>query len=267
MKIGPMFKWFGSKWLSAKRYPKPEHNKIIEPFAGGAGYSLNYCDKEVYIWEDDPNISRLWFWLINEATSSDILDIPINVSEGTDIRTLGLSKGQSLLLKHWQRTNNVGDCWTISPWGNLPGQWTENTRARVAEEHKAINHWKISESVNFIDTPATWFIDPPYIYNYRYRSTLPEFNFNALSSMVQTISKDSQVIVCEAKRKEDGKIPDYLPFVESHSSVTSRRKTTQSHHSKEVVYIRGCNNQEKLISESEPQKTLYRKQHKYIDLD
>jgi hypothetical protein len=174
------------------------------------------------------------------ATEQAIRDIPVGLSVETDIRQiLGSSSGEALLLKHWQRTNNVGDCWTISPWGHLPGQWTANTRARVAEQVTAIKHWKFEDPFRYIDTPCTWFIDPPYLFNYRYRAGLPDFDFDALSSLEQTISSKSQVIVCEAKCKKTGKIPEYLPFVESHRSVTSRRKETQSHHSSEVVYVRG----------------------------
>lgn len=241
MKIGPLFKWFGSKWQSAKRYPPPKHQTIVEPFAGGAGYSLNHCDKSVVIWEDDPNISRLWKWLISDAaTEQAIRAIPVGLPVGKDIRYVpDLSNGQALLLKHWQRTNNVGDCWTISPWGHLPGQWTANTRARVAEQVSAVKHWVFDEPIGYVDDPVTWFIDPPYFFNYRYRADLPKFDHQLLNSLEQTITRESQVIVCEAKCKKTGAIPDYLPFVESHSSVTSRRKATQSHHSSEVIYVRG----------------------------
>lgn len=237
MKIGPLFKWFGSKWQSAKRYPKPQHYLLIEPFAGGAGYSLNHCDKNVVIWDEDKNVAALWRWLINDATQSTIQDIPLNLPVGTDIRSIGLDTGQQLLLKHWQRTNNVGECWTISPWGNKPGQWTESTRSRVSEQVSAVKHWRFIEPIQFIDEPATWFFDPPYQFNYRYSRLLPDFCYQSLDSMVQTVHPGSLVIVCEAVGK-NGEIPDYLPFVSSHSSVTSRRKETQSHHSKELVYIR-----------------------------
>jgi hypothetical protein len=237
-KISPLFKWFGSKWQSAKHYPAPRHDIIVEPFAGGAGYSLNYCDRQVVLWEEDPNLLKLWKWLIDSATDSDIMSIPVGLAPGTDIRELGLSHGQELLLKHWQRTNNVGDCWTISPWGSSPGQWTINTRARVADQVYAIKHWELWQPTDLIDVPATWFIDPPYIYNYRYRSGLPQMDYAALQSFVDTIAHSSLVIACEAARKSDGLIPDYLPFKPSHSSVTSRRKSTQSHHSSEVIYIR-----------------------------
>lgn len=241
IKVGPMFKWFGSKWQSAKRYPQPIYGKIIEPFAGGAGYSLNYSDRQIVLDEADPNLRLLWKWLINSAAGkpSLIRDIPLDMPVGFDIRRLELEHGQALLLKHWQRTNNVGDCWTISPWGNMPGQWTANTRARLADEVGAIAHWEIGDPYTnaHIDEPATWFIDPPYQFNYRYRKDLPDVKYDRFDSLVQTISKDSLIIVCEAVGKK-GEIPDYLPFSQSHNSVTSRRKPDQSHHSKELVYIR-----------------------------
>lgn len=237
MKVGPLFKWFGSKWQSAKRYPQPSHSLLIEPFAGGAGYALNHSDREVILWDEDPNLQQLWRWIIGPARFADVTEIPVGLPVGTDIRDIGLSSGQQLLLKHWQRTNNVGDCWTISPWGHLPGQWTHNTRARVADEIQAVKHWKFSDPYCYIDMPATWFIDPPYQFNYRYRRALPEFDYQALDSLVQTIHSKSVVIVCEAIGK-GGETPNYLPFEPSHASVTSRRKPTQSHHSRELVYIR-----------------------------
>lgn len=239
MRIGPLFKWFGSKWSAAKRgaYPAPQHNIIIEPFAGGAGYSLNYCDRQVVLWEEDPNLVDLWGWLIGPATPEAIREIPTNIQEGTNILGLGLTIGQSLLLKHWQRTNNVGECWTISPWGNKPGQWTANTRARVADQVGAVKHWRIGAPIDWVDRPATWFIDPPYQYNYKYRVGLPKMDYNAIDSLVQTIARVSLVICCEATGK-GGEIPTYLPFRPSHSQVTSRRKATENHHSTELVYVR-----------------------------
>lgn len=142
---GPLFKWFGSKWQAAKYYPEPG-DYIIEPFAGSAGYSLRYPRRFVTIAESDPHIYQLWKWLIEEATESKIKEIPVGLPVGTDIRSLGLSQGQQLLLKSWQRTNNVGNCWTISPWGDKPGQWTLNTRARVSAEFGEVKHWKIGKN-------------------------------------------------------------------------------------------------------------------------
>jgi hypothetical protein len=233
--LRPLLKWFGSSWASAKHYPAPLPGlPIFEPFCGGAGYSLNHYTHDVTIWDTNVSLRGLWEWLINEATSEDVLSIPLNLPEGTDIRTLDLSEGQKQLLKHWQRTNNVGPCMTISKWGSKPGQWTENTRTRVAEQVNSIKHWKFEEPT--WDVPGTYFIDPPYQYNYQYG--VKSFDYDKLVCQINQIPKGSLVIASEAVCSKTGRIPDYLPFQPSHSQVTSRRKTTNNHHSKELVFIR-----------------------------
>jgi len=235
---GPLFKWFGSKWLSSKTLPSAQHDQIVEPFAGGAGYSLRYADRKVLICESNPHIFDLWSWLISEATEATIRDIPLNVPEGTDIRTLGLSKGQQLLLKNWQRTNNVGSCWTISKWGHLPGQWTANTRARVASEFGAVRHWKVWRDGLAIlrawssDKLATWLVDPPYQYNYQYGSS--PINYQELSQLIRKVP--GQKIVCEAVCPKTGAVPNWLEFSFFGNRITSRRKAENNHHSKELIW-------------------------------
>jgi hypothetical protein len=227
-------KVFGSKWSSAKHYPQPiEGAPLFEPFAGSAGYSLNYHWFPVTINEIDFDLAFLWSWIIDVAKSQDILDIPLNVPEGTDIRSLGLSQGQATLLKYWQRTNNWGGCWTISKWGHLPGQFTESTRSRVAEQIHAVKHWKLNPIVWNI--PGTYACDPPYLYNYRYGCN--DFDFSNYSQKVLALPPGSMAICSEARCPKTGRVPDYLPFTDSHSQVTSRRKTTNNHHSRELVFI------------------------------
>jgi hypothetical protein len=234
---GPLFKWFGSKWLSSKTLPAPIHDTIIEPFAGGAGYSLRYSSHKVLICESDTHISKLWAWLIREATEATIREIPLGVPEGTDIRTLGLNAGQQLLLKTWQRTNNVGDCWTISSWGNKPGQWTANTRARVASEVGAVKHWEVRSdglaTLRECSQAATWLVDPPYQYNYQYKSK--PLDYQELGILIQ--KQSGQKIVCEAICPRTGAVPDWLPFTFFGERVTSRRKADNNHHSKELIWV------------------------------
>lgn len=262
MITGPLFKLFGSKWTSSKYYPAPKFDTIIEPFAGSAGYSLRHFNKNVILAEADGHVHNLWYWLINIATESDIREIPLGLPIGTDIRTIGLNMGQMLLLKNWQRTNNVGNCFTVSPWGNLSGQWTENTRSRVASEFHLIKHWKIktgafdtrdyevpwtdvdnwtSWSTDALDLlkdknlpkESTWFIDPPYEFNYKYKSGPLEYP--QLGKDIQALS--GQVIVCEAICTKTNQTPSWLPFVDFKKTVTSRRKQTNNHHSRELIYI------------------------------
>lgn len=235
---GPLFKWFGSKWSAAKHLPVPKFHTVVEPFAGSAGYSLRHHTRDVCLYEADPHLAYLWKWLIEKATPAKIRAIPIGIPEGTDIRTLGLSRGQATLLKTWQRTNNVGDCWTISPWGNKPGQWTANTRARVAEEHCLISHWLFCggeglEALQPGKLSATYYIDPPYQYNYQYR-TKSVLNYESLGNLCKKVR--GQVIVAEARDPKTGNAPCWLPFTDFRSTVTSRRKAHQSHHSKELLW-------------------------------
>ncbi len=243
MITGPLFKCFGSKWLSSKRLPPPERALICEPFAGGAGYSLRHSQKNVLLFETDEHVHDLWAWLIREATQQDILDIPVGLPVGTDIRTLDLSRGQGLLLKNWQRTNNFGNCWTVSGWGHLPGQWTNNTRARVAEEVQAIKHWDIRKTsgMKVIDanttpnseTNVTWFIDPPYKFNYQYRLSWP-LDYKTLGENVRKLN--GQVIVCEALHPQTAEMPGWLPFEFWAKRVTSRRAAGNNTHSSELIW-------------------------------
>lgn len=239
MITGPLFKWFGSKWLSSKRLPEPIHDTIVEPFAGSAGYSLRHYKRDVILYESDPHIYALWVWLIHDATEKLIRDIPIGVPVGTSIKDIGLSKGQELLLKTWQRTNNVGDCWTISPWGNKPGQWTENTRSRVADQFHSIKHWIVGGyngivAFNEVCKRATWFIDPPYIYNYKYKSDI--IGYGELAKAIHRTP--GQMIVCEAICQDTGAVPNWLPFTFFGNRITSRRKANENHHSKELIWQR-----------------------------
>lgn len=231
----PLFKWFGSKWRSGAHYPPPEHPVIIEPFAGSAGYSLRYAYKDVILYESDVHIFRLWDWLINHATQQAIRDIPLGLTPGTDIRTLGLSLGQQLLLKSWQRTHSVGDCWTISVWDNKPGQWTLHTRDRVSEEFHAIRHWSLMgyDGYTPFDTLGdsqgiTWFVDPPYQYNHQYRAKV-SFQYPRLARCIQAAK--GQRIVCEAVCPKTGAVPDWLPFREHVTVINSRRG-----YSKELIW-------------------------------
>jgi hypothetical protein len=229
---GPLFKWFGSKWNASLRYPAPLHEHIFDFYAGGAGYPCRHSDREVTLYDRNPNLELLWRWLIGPAEPSDVLGIPTDLPAGTDIRTLDLSLGQQMLLKHWQRTNNVGPSWTTSPWGTLPGQWTANTRARVAREIEFVKHWKF-ESPSYHKV-GTYFIDPPYQYNYSYG--FPIADYAPLGRTVRSLPRGSQVICCEAVCQKTGRVPDYLPFREFGLQVTSRRKANENHHSHELIY-------------------------------
>ena len=47
--LKPFFSYFGGKWRTAKHYPGPSRDLIIEPFAGSAGYSVRHPHKAVIL--------------------------------------------------------------------------------------------------------------------------------------------------------------------------------------------------------------------------
>jgi hypothetical protein len=76
MRLKPFIRYYGSKWRMAHLYPPPRHGLIIEPFAGAAGYALNYADRDVLLIDVSPRIAELWRWLI-AATPADVRSIPL----------------------------------------------------------------------------------------------------------------------------------------------------------------------------------------------
>lgn len=160
MITGPLFKWFGSKWLSSKILPEPQCDTIIEPFAGGAGYSLRHSQKKVILVETDPHIGAI---------------------------------------KHWRYFSGDGRMLML--------QWSEH---------------------------VTWFIDPPYQFNYQYKAA--SIDYLQLAQIIDLLQ--GQVIVCEALCQKTNTRPTWLPFEDFGSRITSRRKAGDNHHSRELIYER-----------------------------
>ena len=69
-----MFSYYGRKRLLAHYYAEPQHDLIVEPFAGSAGYSLhgNRWRKDVLLLDRDTRLVGVWEWLIGEATRATI---------------------------------------------------------------------------------------------------------------------------------------------------------------------------------------------------
>ena len=187
-----MFSYYGRKSKIVKHYPKPMFDKIIEPFAGSAAYSMVYFDKEVLLIEKYEVIINLWRWLINEATEKDILALP-KVKQGdiiSDFKWLGKEEkclmGLSLNRGSAQPKNKVA---------KFSDGW-ENVKKRIANDLHKIRHWKIIEGDyrDVENVEATWFIDPPYQFGgqwYKHKN----IDYEELYDYCK--SRNGQVIVCE----------------------------------------------------------------------
>ncbi|HEY4321733.1 MAG TPA: hypothetical protein VGM77_11225 [Gemmatimonadales bacterium] len=92
-------KFFGSKYRATPRYPAPTHHTIIEPFAGGAGFSIRHHQRQVILIEKDPVIASVWRYLIG-ASSAEIRQLPL-LSHDQSVHDLALIPEARDLIGFW----------------------------------------------------------------------------------------------------------------------------------------------------------------------
>lgn len=168
MRLCPFWRYYGGKFRAAPRYPKPEHGTIVEPFAGAAGYSMRYADRNVVLVEAYPVVAEMWRFLI-AATKEEILRIP--EVENVDDLPSWVPVGARALVGFSLNSAVVTPCNVLSAgrknltlMGRRFEGWCPAQRERVANQVHLVKHWKIIEG-DFSKAPnlrATWFVDPPY---------------------------------------------------------------------------------------------------------
>lgn len=229
--LRPFFGYYGGKWRDTpKHYPAPKYPTIIEPFAGSAGYSLRYPNKDVILVERDPTLVGIWNYLIN-ASSSEILRLP-DIKMDQSIDDLAVAQEAKWLIGFWLNRGVEAPRKRPSKWmrtGIRPGSfWGERVRRTIAEQLSYIRHWTVYEG-DYTDSPnsggATWFIDPPYQHaGQHYRFGSREIDYAQLGLWCG--SRLGQAIVCENEGA------DWLDF-----KLLSTVKTTRRNRCSEVVWI------------------------------
>lgn len=214
-----MWSYYGSKSKIVDLYPPPKHDRIIEPFAGSARYSLMYWQKEVLLVDKFDTIVNMWKYL-QSASKKDILDLPdMDNRESDNLNNFNLSEDEK---------NLIGFCiGRGSPHPrNKPGKynsWKEDKK-RIANDLHKIKHWTIQlgtydEIPNFPN--VTWFIDPPYQYGGEYyRFSNKQLDFTHLANWC--MNRTGHVIVCENTKA------DWLPFKPIIQMQGSHYKTVEA---------------------------------------
>lgn len=222
--------YYGSKVQSAHRYPAPQFKTVIEPFAGGAGYSLLHREHDVILFDLNPDVIGAWRYLI-ETPGSEIMRLPL--LQPGDAVPLDLPEGARLLIGWSVMMCGARPQRTLVPAAaRVPSSfWGESRRAGLAQIADTIKHWRAfllgySDLCNALD--VTWFVDPPYQGNagshYVHGSNLIDYYDLA----AWCTSRAGQVIVCE------GPDATWLPFEAHHehasaptSDVKGRRVSTE----------------------------------------
>lgn len=212
--LRPFWRYYGAKWRIAPRYPEPRHRTIIEPFAGAAGYSLRYPDRDVILVEKYHVIAEIWRWLI-AATPDEVRAIP-TVDAVADLPAW-VPQGARWLVGMSMNTAAAEPRLTLSAGcrahrarghGRLWG-WTAPMRERVANQVGAIKHWRVIEGdyAAAPDVEATWLVDAPYRgrQGRHYIHHSGHIDYPALARWCR--ARRGQTIVCEAAGA------DWLPFV------------------------------------------------------
>jgi site-specific DNA-adenine methylase len=229
--LRPFFSFYGGKWRDTpKHYPAPRRKTIVEPFAGSAGYSLRYPDRNIVLCDKDPIVVSVWRYLLR-VTENEILALP---DVDKSVNDLPVSQEARWLIGFW--LNKAASAPRIRPsaWmrsGIRPGSfWGKRVRETIASQLKYIRHWRI-HWCDYAYCPivgsATWFIDPPYkIAGKHYRFSSNSIDYAHLGSWCRT--RRGQVIVCENAGAS------WLPFVPLARTKTARAGRQSS----EVVWLK-----------------------------
>ncbi len=232
IKLRPFFGFYGGKWRDTPRhYPPPEHDTIVEPFAGSAGYAMRFPSRRVVLCDKDPVIAGLWRYLIS-VSSHEVLSIP-DVPDGGTVHDMNLTQEQEWLVGFWLNRGVVHPRRSPSKWMReklRPGSfWGERVRNTIAGQVDHIRHWRVHEC-SYEECPvnddATWFVDPPYQRaGSHYRHGSKDIDYQHLSEWCRSLS--GQVIVCENGGA------DWLPF----SPIASVKTTRRGARSREVMWL------------------------------
>lgn len=230
---GQFISYYGAKWNVAKKlYPAPKYDIIIEPFAGGAGYSNRYYDKKVHLNDLNPKVVEVWRYLIR-TSEEEIMRLPLVFD---DVRDTNICQEAKWFIGFWLNSGSANP--KNLPSGRMKSgrrpncYWGPSLRERIAREVQYIRHWTVS-CVDYrqMDTPeAVWFIDPPYEGRAGSYYPVNTVDYIGLADWVKSLK--GQVIVCENEGAT------WLPFVPL-ATIPSNRRNKLKENSKEAVYLQG----------------------------
>lgn len=197
--LRPFFHYYGGKWRAIKHYPEPNHETIVEPFAGAAGFSVRHAHRKIILCDIDPVLSGVWRYLIR-VKAKEILAIP-DIDPDRTIDDIKVPQEAKWLVGFWLNGGVASPRKSPSKWMRIRSGlfWGPRVRQRIASQVDSIRHWQIF-NCSYVDAPtpraATWFVDPPYeVAGMHYRYGSAQLDYEAIGAWCR--SRPGQVIVCE----------------------------------------------------------------------
>lgn len=235
--LAPFWHYYGGKNRAAVHYPQPEHETIIEPFAGAAGYSCRYPDRKVVLIDRSPIIAGIWRYLI-ATPAAEILRLPDIPENGTvDDLPSDLPQEARWLIGFHLQTGRPAPSKRPSAFHRIAkaqgwvGGWHSVTRARIAQQVDRIRHWTIIEG-EYHDAPdvvATWHVDPPYANEAGSRYPEQPDSFDDLGIWCR--GRQGLVMVCENEGAA------WLPFKPLATIPSAQTRKGSAKRSREVIWL------------------------------
>jgi len=227
--------YYGGKYRLARYYPAPLHDVIIEPFCGGAGYSLHHYNKQVHLYDLNPKVVGVWDYVI-KADPDEIRALPLLEPEQR-VSDLQVHQEAQWLIGWWvqyacsnPRVSMTASMKSRMVSGNASA-WTRRRREYIAQTSALIKHWKVT-CASYQDIPntrATWFIDPPYQCKAGRAYPFNKIDFEHLAEWSR--SRNGQVMVCENSDSQA-----WLPFQHFRECVGKTLQEGASKRTQEVVW-------------------------------
>jgi site-specific DNA-adenine methylase len=198
-----IFSYYGGKGAISNKYPDPHYKTIIEPFAGGAAYSLRWYKHDVIIIEINKRTYDVWKFIQSKNAIKWVNYIPQKIIPGTKISSIIEDDWPPGLVWFLRSAANVGTFGTnkiIETVTSIGAEkWKHNTVDKLIYWHSKIRHWEIifGGYQEAPDLKCTWFIDPPY-HNAAgeiYMHGSGSINYDDLKKWV--LNRMGQVIACE----------------------------------------------------------------------
>lgn len=199
------FAYFGAKHGLARYYPPPAYSRIVEPFAGSAGYAVYWAtpEHEVFLYDRDPLVIEQWRRLQSISVNDEL-----NTAEA---QLMGEQITDPLIYSIGCGLYRVKEGGTAKKSVMMERMWP-GIRRRIEAAVPMIRNWTIEcRDYSLVSNrEATWFVDPPYESavagkaGNRYGHKAHDIEYDRLGPWCR--SRDGQVIVCE---QGDA---DWLPF-------------------------------------------------------
>jgi hypothetical protein len=225
--VRPFFPYYGSKWNIARYYPAPEHELVVEPFAGGVGYATFYGAKRAHLYDADPIVAGVWAYLMR-TTPSEILALPELPEVGDSVGNYDLPQEAKWLIGFWLNRGSATPKKSRTAYSARTDRaqlnWSRRAKERIASQLHMIEGWRVTNAPfdQAEDEEATWFVDPPYGDKGRFYR-VPFQDFDRLGRWCRT--RRGLMIACE------GPGATWLPFSALGSFKSTRGRAT------EVAYI------------------------------